>query len=115
MVKIRLRRVGTRNKPMYRVVVADHRSPRDGAFIEIIGHYNPLTEPETFVVEEEKALKWLKVGAKPTDTALRLLSKAGVMDKFKPAVKKKKRVAKPAKSAKSKTRAKAKSTVEESS
>jgi small subunit ribosomal protein S16 len=101
---------------MYRVVVADHRSPRDGAFIEVIGYYNPLTEPETFVVEEEKALKWLKVGAKPTDTALRLLSKAGVMDKFKPAVKKKKRAAKPAKS---KTRAKAKSTakstVEESS
>jgi len=118
MVKIRLRRVGTRNKPMYRLVVADQRSPRDGAFIEIIGYYNPLTDPETFVVEEEKALKWLKVGAKPTDTALRLLSKAGVMDKFKPAVKKKKRVAKPAKPAKpakSKTRAKAKSTVEESS
>ena len=97
---------------MYRVVVADVRSPRDGDFIEIIGHYNPMTEPETFVVEEEKALKWLRLGAKPTDTALRLLSKAGVMDKFKPAVKKKKRAAKPAKS---KTRAKAKSTVEESS
>jgi small subunit ribosomal protein S16 len=102
---------------MYRVVVADHRSPRDGAFIEVIGHYNPLTEPETFVVEEEKALKWLKVGAKPTDTALRLLSKAGVMDKFKPTVAKKARVkkARAAKSTKSKTRAKTKSAVEESS
>jgi small subunit ribosomal protein S16 len=112
MVKIRLRRVGTRNKPMYRMVVADHRSPRDGAFIEVIGHYNPLTEPETFVVEEEKALKWLKVGAKPTDTALRLLSKAGVMDKFKPTVEKKARAAK---STREKTRARTKSTAEESS
>ncbi len=97
---------------MYRVVIADQRSPRDGAFIEIIGYYNPLTEPETFVVEEEKALKWLKVGAKPTDTMLRLLSKAGVMDKFKPTVEKKVRAEK---STKSKTRARAKSTAEESS
>src|SRR4030043_1220818 len=79
MVKIRLRRIGTRNKPIYRMVVADERSPRDGKFIEIIGHYNPLTEPETFDVEEEKALKWLKYGAQPTETALRLLTKAGVL------------------------------------
>jgi small subunit ribosomal protein S16 len=112
MVKIRLRRVGTRNKPMYRVVVADVRSPRDGNFIEIIGHYNPMTEPETFVVEEEKVLKWLRSGAKPTDTTLRLLSKAGVMDKFKPTVEKKARAAK---STRSKTKAKAKSAAEESS
>ena len=112
MVKIRLRRVGTRNKPMYRVVVADVRSPRDGAFIEIIGHYNPLTEPETFAIDEEKALKWLSYGAKPTDTALRLLSKAGVMDKFKPTAAKKPRTAK---SKKSKTTTKTKSTTEESS
>ncbi|MBM4446900.1 MAG: 30S ribosomal protein S16 [Chloroflexi bacterium] len=112
MVKIRLRRVGTRNKPIYRVVVADHRSPRDGDFIEIIGHYNPLTEPETFVVDEEKALKWLKHGAKPTDTVLRLLSKAGVMDKFKPTAAKKTRATKPRKT---KTTAKTKSTTEESS
>jgi len=112
MVKIRLRRVGTRNKPMYRVVVADHRAPRDGDFIEIIGHYNPMTEPETFVVDEEKALKWLKHGAKPTDTVLRLLSKAGVMDKFKPAAEKKARAIKPKKM---KTTAKTKSTTEESS
>jgi small subunit ribosomal protein S16 len=97
---------------MYRVVVADVRSPRDGDFIEIIGHYNPMTEPETFVVEEEKALKWLRLGAKPTDTALRLLSKAGVMDKFKPTVEKKARAAK---STRSKTGAKTKSTAEESS
>jgi small subunit ribosomal protein S16 len=114
MVKIRLRRVGTRNKPMYRVVVADHRSPRDGAFIEVIGHYNPLTEPETFVVDEEKALKWLKYGAKPTDTMLRLLSKAGVIDKFKPAVTKKTRAARPKKT-KTTSGTKTKSTAEESS
>ncbi len=118
MVKIRLRRVGTRNKPMYRVVVADGRSPRDGAFIEIIGHYNPLTEPETFVVDEEKALKWLRYGAKPTDTALRLLSKAGIMDKFKPTAVKKSRAAKSTRSktrARAKTETKTKSTTEESS
>ncbi len=97
---------------MYRVVVTDHRSPRDGAFIEIIGHYNPLTEPETFVVDEEKALKWLKYGAKPTDTVLRLLSKVGVMDKFKPTDAKKARATKPRKI---KATAKTKSTTEESS
>jgi small subunit ribosomal protein S16 len=94
------------------MVVADHRSPRDGAFIEVIGHYNPLTEPETFVVEEEKALKWLRFGAKPTDTALRLLSKVGVMEKFKPTVVKKARAAK---STRTKTGARTKSTAEESS
>jgi small subunit ribosomal protein S16 len=113
MVKIRLRRIGTRNKPAYRMVVADERSPRDGKFIEIIGHYNPLTEPETFVVDEEKALKWLKCGAQPTETALRLLTKAGVVDKFKPIAEKKVRATKP-KKAKAKTGAKAKSTTEES-
>jgi small subunit ribosomal protein S16 len=97
---------------MYRLVVADQRSPRDGAFIEIIGHYNPLTEPETFVVDEEKALKWLKQGAKPTETVLRLLSKAAVMDKFKPTTAKKARAKKPRKT---RTTAKTKSTAEESS
>ncbi len=83
MVKIRLRRVGAKNKPSYRLVVADSRSPRDGAFIAIIGHYNPLTEPETIAIDEEKALSWLKQGAQPTATAARLLSKAGIMDKYK--------------------------------
>jgi len=68
---------------MYRLVVADIRAPRDGAFIEVIGHYNPLTDPETVVIEEEKALQWLRQGAKPTQTASRLLSKMGIMDKFK--------------------------------
>jgi small subunit ribosomal protein S16 len=114
MVKIRLRRIGTRNKPIYRMVAADERSPRDGKFIEIIGHYNPLTEPATFVVDEEKALKWLKYGAQPTGTALRLLTKAGVVDKFKPVAEKKVRATKP-KKAKTKAGTKAKSTTEESS
>ena len=83
MVKIRLRRVGAKSKPSYRLVVADSRAPRDGAFISIIGHYNPLTDPETVAIDEEKALQWLRQGAQPTATAARLLSKAGVMEKFK--------------------------------
>ena len=83
MVKIRLRRVGAKHKPSYRLVVADSRAPRDGAFIAIIGHYNPLTEPETVVIDEEKALHWLGQGAQPTATATRLLSKLGIMEKFK--------------------------------
>ncbi len=64
-------------------MVADSRAPRDGAFINIIGHYNPLTEPATVVINEEKALNWLKQGAQPTETVARLLSKAGIMEKFK--------------------------------
>ncbi len=83
MVKIRLRRVGAKKRPSYRLVVADVRSPRDGAFINIIGHYNPLTDPETVVIDEEKALHWLGQGAQPTATAARLLSKAGIIEKFK--------------------------------
>ena len=83
MVKIRLRRVGAKKKPSYRIVVADSRSPRDGAFISIIGHYNPLTDPKTIVIDEEKALTWLRQGAQPTATATRLLSKLGIMEKFK--------------------------------
>jgi len=82
MVKIRLRRTGAKKKPSYRVVVADSRAPRDGAFLCIIGHYNPLTDPETVVIDEEKALTWLRQGAQPTATAARLLSKAGIMEKF---------------------------------
>ena len=83
MLKIRLRRIGAKKKPSYRLVVADIRAPRDGAFIDILGHYNPLTDPETIVVKEEKALHWLKQGAKPTNTTARLLDKAGIMEKFK--------------------------------
>ena len=83
MVKIRLRRVGAPKKPSYRLVVADARSPRNGAFINTIGRYNPLTNPETVVIDEESALYWLKNGAQPTDTAARLLESAGIMTKFK--------------------------------
>lgn len=83
MVKIRLRRTGAKKRPSYRLVVADARAPRDGAFISIIGHYDPLTEPETVVIKEEEALGWLQKGAQPTETAARLLKKMGVMDKFK--------------------------------
>jgi small subunit ribosomal protein S16 len=83
MVKIRLRRTGKKKKPSYRVVIADSRSPRDGAFIENIGHYNPLTEPPTIVIDEEKALKWLRQGAQPTETVVRLLNTLGIMEKFK--------------------------------
>ncbi len=78
MVKIRLRRVGAKNKPMYRIVVADSRAPRDGAFIEVIGHYNPLTDPESLTVDKDKASKWLGCGARPTETVARLLSKSEV-------------------------------------
>lgn len=65
------------------MVVADSRAPRDGAFINIIGHYDPLTDPETVVIDEEKALYWLRQGAQPTATAARLLKKTGIMEKFK--------------------------------
>jgi small subunit ribosomal protein S16 len=85
LVKIRLRRVGAKKRPSYRVVVADVNAPRDGAFIEIIGHYNPLTEPETVVINEEKALHWLSQGAQPTATVTRLLSKTGIMERSKKA------------------------------
>ena len=80
MVKIRLRRVGAKKRPSYRLVVADVRAPRDGAFINIIGHYNPLTDPETVVIDEEKALYWLRQGAQPTATVARLLAKAGIIE-----------------------------------
>ncbi|MDP6646976.1 MAG: 30S ribosomal protein S16 [Dehalococcoidales bacterium] len=83
MVKIRLRRVGAKNQPSYRLVAADSRSPRDGAFISILGHYNPLTDPETVVIDEEKTLYWLRQGAQPTATTARLLTKAGILGKSK--------------------------------
>ena len=83
MVKIRLCRVGAKNQPSYRLVAADSRSPRDGAFISILGHYNPLTDPETVVIDEEKALYWLRQGAQPTATTARLLTKAGILEKSK--------------------------------
>jgi small subunit ribosomal protein S16 len=82
MVKIRLRRTGAKKKPTYRVVVADSRTPRDGRFIEIIGHYNPRTEPVTFNIHEDRVLHWLTEGAQPTDPVRRLLDNAGTLDRF---------------------------------
>ena len=82
MVKIRLRRVGAKKQPSYRIVVADSRSPRDGRFIEVIGFYNPRTEPETLQVQEDRALHWLSVGAQPTESAHRLLNTTGTMARF---------------------------------
>ena len=84
MLKIRLRRVGAKKKPSYRLVVADVRAPRDGAFVDIIGHYNPLTDPATVIIKEDRAQYWLEKGAQPTDTVARLLSKAGITGKSKP-------------------------------
>jgi small subunit ribosomal protein S16 len=81
MVKIRLRRTGAKKQPTYRFVVADVRSPRDGRFIEILGHYNPRTEPKTVVFNEEKAKEWLAKGAQPSDTVRRLFAEKGVMER----------------------------------
>ena len=74
MVSIRLRRIGSNRRPAYRVVVADSRSPRDGRFIEIIGHYNPLTEPPTVKIDRAKAEAWISKGAQPSNTVKRLLA-----------------------------------------
>ena len=81
-VKIRLKRVGKKKHPSYRVVVADARSPRDGRIIENIGWYNPLVEPSAIHIDAEKALGWLKNGAQPTDSVTSLLKRAGIMDRF---------------------------------
>ncbi|WP_209122412.1 30S ribosomal protein S16 [Alkalihalobacillus sp. BA299] len=81
-VKIRLKRMGSKKAPFYRVVVADSRAPRDGRFIEEIGTYNPLTQPAKVEIKEEKALDWMLKGAKPSDTVRNLFSKAGIMEKL---------------------------------
>lgn len=81
-VKLRLKRMGAKKAPFYRVVAADARSPRDGRFIEELGYYNPKTEPATVSLKEEAILAWLNNGAQPTDTVRTLLSKAGIMTKF---------------------------------
>ena len=78
-VKIRLRRMGAKKAPFYRVIVADERSPRDGKFIDEIGYYNPLTEPAEIKINAEKAEKWLNSGAQPTDTVKALLKKSGIV------------------------------------
>lgn len=82
MLRIRLRRTGKKKQPSYRVVVADARAPRDGRFVEIIGFYNPRTDPPTFRIDEERALYWLSQGAKPTEPVARLLEKQGTLDRF---------------------------------
>ena len=79
MVKIRLRRMGAKKAPYYRVVVADSRYPRDGRFIEQLGTYNPLAEPAEVKVDAERAQAWIKTGAQPTDTVKRLLKQAGIL------------------------------------
>ncbi|KQL54657.1 30S ribosomal protein S16 [Heyndrickxia sp. NPDC080065] len=81
-VKIRLKRMGAKKSPFYRIVVADSRSPRDGRFIETVGTYNPVAQPAEVKIDEELALKWLQNGAKPSDTVRNLFSKQGIMEKF---------------------------------
>lgn len=81
-VKIRLTRMGSKKKPYYRINVADSRAPRDGRFIETVGTYNPLTDPETVTLKEEKVMNWLNNGAQPSDTVRNILSRNGVMKKF---------------------------------
>lgn len=82
MIKIRLRRVGAKKQPHYRVVVADARAPRDGRFIEIIGHYNPRIDPPAYTIQEDRAIYWLQRGAQPTDPVLRMLQKLGTYQKL---------------------------------
>ena len=83
MLRIRLRRVGAKKQPSYRVVVADAREARDGSFVDQIGHYNPRTDPPTVVLDEEKALKWLSVGAQPSEAVDRMLRQLGISGKDK--------------------------------
>ena len=79
MLRIRLRRTGATQKAQYRVVVTESTNPRNGAFVEIIGTFNPLTDPETFQVDSEKVKYWISKGAKPSDTVARLVKKAGII------------------------------------
>ena len=81
-VRIRLSRQGKKKAPFYRLVVADSHSPRDGKFIELIGTYNPMTDPAAVTLNEDRALYWLSVGARPSDTARGLLKKQGIWEKF---------------------------------
>ena len=81
-VKIRLKRMGAKKSPFYRIVAADSRSPRDGRYIEVVGTYNPVVQPAEVKIDEELALKWLQNGAKPSDTVRNLFSNQGIMEKF---------------------------------
>ena len=78
MIKLRLKRMGAKKRPSYRIVVADSKSPRDGRFIESIGYYDPIAEPKTLKIDDERAKHWLSVGAQPTDTVRMLLKKQGI-------------------------------------
>ncbi|MFD1440161.1 MULTISPECIES: 30S ribosomal protein S16 [Lacticaseibacillus] len=81
-VKIRLKRMGSKLKPFYRVVIADSRSPRDGRFIESVGYYNPLSDPVDLKLDDDEILAWLQKGAQPSDTVRTLLAKHGIMQKY---------------------------------
>lgn len=81
-VKMRLKRMGAKKRPFYRIVVADSRSPRDGRFIEEVGYYNPIENPAVVKVNKELAIKWLGNGAEPTDTVRSILSKEGILEEF---------------------------------
>ncbi len=81
MVKIRLKRMGMKKKPFYRVVVADERSPRDGRFIDELGYYDPMKKPSLIKIDNEKAKEWMAKGAQPTDSARSLLKRSGALDK----------------------------------
>ncbi len=83
MLRIRLMRVGAKKQPSYRIVVADSRAARDGAFVDQVGHYNPRTDPPTIVVDEEKALKWLRQGAQPSEAVERMFKKTGTLERVK--------------------------------
>ena len=82
MLRLRSQRYGSKKSPFYRIVATDSRNPRDGRFIEVVGTYDPLTNPATVKLDEEKVMKWLSLGAKPTDTVKSLLSKEGLLAKF---------------------------------
>jgi small subunit ribosomal protein S16 len=86
-VKLRLTRIGKKKQPQYRIVATDSRSPRDGRFIEILGHYDPLQNPSALTVDNEKAVKWLTQGAQPTERVAKLLEVSGAMADFKSAAK----------------------------
>ena len=83
MLKLRLRRVGARHQPSYRIVAADSRAARDGTFVDHLGHYNPRTDPPTIVLDEEKALKWIRQGAQPTEAVARILKSLGTLERIK--------------------------------
>ena len=83
MLRIRLRRVGAKKKPSYRIVVADSRAPRDGSFVDQVGHYNPLTDPPTISMDEDKVVKWLGNGAQPSEPVEMMLRKMGIFEKLR--------------------------------